>query len=413
MVDNERILQVNKGFGDSSILEKSGWNILQEDVSLPVAVLEERSLQSNARWMQRFSEQAGVKLAPHGKTTMAPELFSQQLSQGCWGISLATIPQVVSAYKQGIKRFILANQLIGKFNCQQLVHILNDPDVEFYCFVESIENVRYLGQFFETHQATLNVLIEIGVTGGRCGWRDLDNITPLVNAIAEQSALRLSGISFYEGVIHGDNAEADIIQFIRAIKQLFTTLYQQGYFAKKEIIITGAGSAWYDVVAKELTHDEVFHYTPIIRPGCYLIHDTGIYQDAQQTIMQRSQIACDIGGDLISSLLVWAYVYATPEPGLVIVGLGKRDAAFDAGLPTPVLHYRPGNEKPVATPSNWRAVKIMDQHLMLEVETDADLKPGDLMCFSTSHPCLTFDKWRFIGIVNDEHVITKQVKTYF
>ncbi|MDO6425551.1 amino acid deaminase [Thalassotalea sp. 1_MG-2023] len=413
MTTSKQQLHVNKGFGDVTALESSGWNILNEEVGLPVAVLDEASLQSNAQWMQSFSEQAGVKLAPHGKTTMSPELFKQQLSQGCWGISLATIPQVVSAYKQGVKRFILANQLIGKFHCQQLVEILQEPDVEFYCFVESVANVVFLGEFFQQQKATLNVLIEIGVPGGRCGWRDVDNIRPLVDAISAQPALQLSGISFYEGVIHGEDAQAKIVHFIERIKQLFIQLQQQGRFNGENVIITGAGSAWYDVVANALSQEQSLNFTAIIRPGCYLIHDTGIYQDAQQTIMQRSQLACDIGGDLISSLYVWAYVYATPEPGLVIVGLGKRDAAFDAGLPTPTLYYRPGNDKPQQVPDSWESVKIMDQHLMLKVDENADLQPGDMMCFSTSHPCLTFDKWRFIGISNDQHVITKQVATYF
>lgn len=53
-----------------------------------------------------------------------------------------------------------------------------------------------------------------------------------------------------------------------------------------------------------------------------------------------------------------------PERGLAIVGLGKRDAAFDAGLPAPVWHFRPGaHQQPTAAPVDWITTKLMDQHL--------------------------------------------------
>ena len=52
------------------------WNLLREDVSLPVAVLYEARVRHNLQWMQRFMEAYQVKLAPHGKTTMSPALLS-------------------------------------------------------------------------------------------------------------------------------------------------------------------------------------------------------------------------------------------------------------------------------------------------------------------------------------------------
>ena len=67
-----------------------GWNLLREDLSLPCAVLYEDRLQHNLAWMQRFIAAYGLKLAPHGKTTMAPKLFTRQLAGGAWGITLVS-----------------------------------------------------------------------------------------------------------------------------------------------------------------------------------------------------------------------------------------------------------------------------------------------------------------------------------
>lgn len=60
------------------------WNLLAEDVSLPVAVLYEARVRHNLQWMQRFMEAYRVKLAPHGKTTMSPALFQRQIDNGAW-----------------------------------------------------------------------------------------------------------------------------------------------------------------------------------------------------------------------------------------------------------------------------------------------------------------------------------------
>lgn len=409
---------IDKGTGAYETLGSFGWNLLAEDVSFPAAVINEQALLNNANWMQTFTEKTNVKLAPHGKTTMSPELFNIQLQQGCWGMSLATVPQVVTAYKSGVKRIILANQLIGRRHFEIIADLLSQGDLEFYCFVDSIENADRLGRFFSDKSVKLNILLEIGVMGGRCGWRDIENITQLCNAIKVFSCLKICGVSFYEGVIHGENAINNIIDFVKSIVTLSQRLYEQGVFHSDNVIITGAGSAWYDLVAEHLqiqnTHVE---FTPILRPGCYLIHDTGIYQDAQNAVIARSELACRLGteatGNLESSLFVWAYVYSVPEPGLVVVGMGKRDVAFDAGFPTPDLHFRPGNVAPIKASSDWRIINIMDQHCMMEVNADADLKSGDLLSFSTSHPCLTMDKWRTISLIDSNFVVTKQISTYF
>lgn len=414
--NNVQLLPFEKGCGDIKTGGSQHWNLLAEEVSFPVAVINEQSLLTNAQWMQRFSDLAQVKLAPHGKTAMAPELFKLQLEQGCWGISLATVPQVFNAYNNGVKRIILANQLIGKYHFKMVADLLLNEDLTFYCFVDSVENAQQLDEYFTQRGISLNILIELGVEGGRCGWRDLDDISPLIDVISKSQQLQLCGLSFYEGVIHGNEAREKICQFIDKVKNVANSLVSLNAFAGSEVIITGAGSAWYDVVAKQLmadAEDNSTRYQVIIRPGCYLIHDTGIYQTAQTQVLERSKLACDVTGELMSSLELWAYVHSVPEPGLAIVGLGKRDVAFDAGLPTPEYWYRPGDKSLTKIDAPWQVIDIMDQHCMVKITQCAALKPGDIIIFSSSHPCLTIDKWRHLGIRNEHFMINKTIATCF
>ncbi len=112
----------NKGLGHlkqglaTADIARLGWNLLREDLSLPCAVLYDERLQHNLTWMQQFIAAYGLKLAPHGKTTMAPRLFEMQLGAGAWGITLATAHQTLVAYLHGVRRVLMANQLVGREN---------------------------------------------------------------------------------------------------------------------------------------------------------------------------------------------------------------------------------------------------------------------------------------------------------
>lgn len=151
----------------------------------------------------------------------------------------------------------------------------------------------------------------------------------------------------------------------------------------------------------------------VLRPGCYLTHDVGNYETQQKRILASNPIAREMHSGLVPALHIWAYVQSVPEEGLAVVGIGRRDAAFDSGLPTPALHYRPGNAAPRATPAHWEVTKLMDQHGYLKIAPGDDVRVGDMVGFNISHPCLTFDKWRVLAVVDDKYDVVDVVKTYF
>ena len=391
--------------------EDGVYRLVDEDISLPVAIIKQSALTNNLNWMQSFADHHQVKLSPHGKTSMTPDFFRQQLENGAWGITVATPAQAEVAAMAGAKRIIMANQLVGKTNIAIIEQLIREFDVDFYCCVDSPVNVQQLSQHFANTEQSLKVLIEFGVPGGRCGCRSPQEVLELAQAIQDVPALSLTGIEVYEGVIHGDNAEQDIRTFIKQALSSVKNLASDGLITGQPII-TGAGSAWYDVVAECLAN--LTDYLAIIRPGCYAIHDTGIYLDAQSKVLQRAQVnqgyACELGGDLESALEVWAYVISRPEPTKLVVGLGKRDVAFDAGLPIAERGYRDGDAISV---KGLTATAVMDQHTFVETDGSSEIEVGDMIAFSTSHPCLTFDKWRYIAISDDDYQVTNWVETCF
>lgn len=413
-----------KGLGDVSprlpITEAAqlGWNLLQEDVSLPVAVLSNSRVQHNLEWMKSFISTYGLKLAPHGKTTMSPALFHQQLAHGAWGITLATAPQVQAAYHFGVRRIIMANQLVGRANMAVISRLLQNSGFDFYVIVDSAINVEQLGQFFAHAGQRLNLLLELGVDGGRTGVRDEQSRAAVLNAIARYpQSLALAGVEVYEGVLKDESSIRNFLR--RAVRELMT-LEAHSLLTAERIILTGAGSAWFDLVAEEWAGlsfgGEGELYRPldiILRPGCYLTHDVGIYKAAEARIQASNSVARSMQRSLLPALQLWAYVLSIPEPGLAILGLGKRDAAFDAGLPIPAMHYRPGNAAPIAAPGDWQLTAMMDQHAFMKIAPDADVQVGDMLALDISHPCLTFDKWRQLLVVDDSFTVIDAVETFF
>ncbi|WP_333496023.1 amino acid deaminase [Kluyvera sp. CHPC 1.251] len=386
-------------------------NILNEDVCLPAAIIKKTALDNNIQWMQRYADARGVSLAPHGKTTMTPWIFSRQQQAGAWAIGVGSAWQASVAAASGIRRVLMVNQLVGKANMALIAKLKSAyPAVDYLCCVDSIDNARVLSAFFAAQNQTLDILLELGVPGGRCGCRSTEQALALAEQIATLPALRLRGLELYEGVLHGDNPQPKVEALLRDAAALACQLER---YVVGEFILTGAGSVWYDVVCNVwLAEPKPANCRVVIRPGCYITHDAGIYLEAQDAIIARDKTACDLGGDLVSALELVAMVQSVPESGRAIVNFGKRDSAFDAGLPQPVAHYRAGKTVEMAT-NSIETTGIMDQHAMLKLAPGVDVKVGDILVFSTSHPCLTFDKWKALLLVDDEYNVLETLETAF
>jgi len=394
-------------------LTRSG-NLLT-DVPLPAAVIFEAPLAHNLAWMQRFADGHGAKLAPHGKTTMTPALFRRQIEAGAWGITLATAVQTVAAHAHGIDRVLMVNQLVGRPNMALVADAIK-TGLEYYCVVDGVDNVRDLGAFFAERGLTLNVMIELGIDGGRCGCRNAEQVETLVTAIAAQPSLALVGIEGYEGMIAGGDEVASVRAYGERLVETVRTLRASGVLEREAPIVTASGSKWFDLIAEAFDKAELReHYTPVLRPGCYVVHDHKLYAGAMDAVKARDP---KLEGELQPALEVFAHVQSLPEPGLAIIALGKRDIGHEPDLPLPLrlysLHESLHGESVASSDiSAWRTTNIMDQHVFLEIPEHAEIAVGDVIAFGTSHPCLTFDKWRRMLLVDKQLAVVEVLETCF
>jgi D-serine dehydratase len=401
---------------------RRGWNLLNGDLPLPVAVLKRTALDHNSRWMRRFLELTGARIAPHGKTTMAPQLFARQLADGAWGISVATVGQMMVCRSFGIGRVLLANQLIGaQETATVLGELRRDRTFDFYCLVDSADGVGRLVEIVraESIGRPLQVLLEGGYPGGRAGCRSADEALQVARAVAAAAPLlALRGVEGFEGLLtSGAAAEQDakVAAFLDYLVELARLCAAEKLFAPGPIIVSAGGSAFFDLAVARLGNAAApGGIEVILRSGCYLTHDSKFYRDLVARLMERMPAAAALGEGLKPALEIWAYAQSRPEPERVIATMGKRDIGFDMALPVLEQWYRPGaHSSPQRADGLGVVVALNDQHAHLEVPKEAPFQVGDMLSFGISHPCTTFDRWQLLYEVDDAYRVIGGIRTFF
>ena len=395
-------------------LAERRWNLLAGDLLLPAMILKQTALDHNIARVADYCREHGVSLAPHGKTTMAPQLFERQLDAGAWGMTAATVAHVGIYRHFGVPRILLMNELVEPAALAWIAdELASDPEFDFYCLVDSVAGVEAMTEALRRAglERPLQVLVEVGIPGGRAGCRTLEEAKEVAAAAVASPALALAGVEGFEGIIAERDAGATLAAvdaFLARIRELAIELAGTGAFAgRDEIVVTAGGSAFFDRV--------VACFTPawglelpvrvVLRGGCYLTHDSGLYE-------RIGPLGARVDGDsLRPALEVWGAVLSRPEPELAIVGFGKRDVPFDIEPPIPALASRDGELRDVR--GTLTVTALNDQHAYVRLAPGAELAVGELLGCGISHPCLAFDRWPLIPLVDDDYTVVGGIRTFF
>lgn len=399
-----------------SQLARQSWRVLDGHLPLPLALLKAGALAHNLRWMQSFARDRGLDLAPHGKTTMSPQLFRRQLDAGAWGITFATVFQLRLGVIAGVRRALVANQVQTAPDLAGLARLLAQTEGLRVAFlVDSIEQLRQIEAWRATQRQApvFEVLIELGVDGGRTGVRAPADALALAEALHRSPAVRLVGVECYEGLgVSGDSAAdgAAVGALMDRVEALARACDEAGWFDADEVIVSAGGSALFDLVGARMRPSLSRPVRGILRSGCYVTHDHGHYKRLVHLVAER----CGCADELQPALEVWTTVQSTPEPGLALLTGGRRDLSFDVELPHPLKLVRSGQVHELPADGRWRIKGLNDQHAHLRFD-DPGLQPrvGDLVALGISHPCTTFDKWHWMPVVDDDYRVIDAVTIHF
>lgn len=384
----------------------------------PVCVLRADALAHNLVTMAAWCASRGVELAPHGKTHMSPQLLAKQLDAGACAVTAATINQVRSYRAFGVRDIVLANELIDPAGLRWLAAELNeDPDFHLICWVDSVRGVALMTSELAAARARrpVDVCVEIGAAGARTGCRDAATVDEVAAAAARGPQLRLVGVAGYEAAQGHDISAAALARVSAYLMQLRAAVLRlAGLFEDDVIVVTAGGSTYFDLVADVLAGGwpDGLSTRTIVRSGCYLTHDDGLYQ--RTSPLTRPGAPGPPAGGFRPALSVWAQVCSRPEPGLALLTMGRRDVSFDQDLPIP-QRIRTENGWSTDGLDGCRVVKLNDQHAFLRLGPAADrrVEVGSWLQFGVSHPCTVFDKWQLIPVLDASERVVDLIRTFF
>lgn len=402
--------------GDNSA-RPMGWNVLDGTAMLPLITLRESALTHNIDTMAEYCRREGVDLAPHAKTTMAPALMDRQAAAGAWAMTAATAWQVGSMWAMGHPHVILANVLVDhaglNYISQQLDH---DPSLEFLCYVDSSAGIEIMNEALDRRaaQRPIRVLLELGSSPGRTGARTVDSAVALAELVHRSPLLELSGVAGFEGLVTGEGDElmANVDRLLSGMRALAEQVDALGYFAHSaEIVVSAGGSSYFDRVVDHLTNFQLSRpVRTVLRSGGYIAHDIQMYEDTSPLAARHSE---NETLRLTAAFELWSTVWSRPEPGLAIVGFGKRDTSYDYGLPRPLRAYQRASNTELDIASTHRIIELNDQHAYMTIPSDSPLAPGDVVVAGISHPCTAFERWKEIPVISDEFDVLSSITTHF
>ncbi|MFP3992487.1 amino acid deaminase [Streptomyces sp. E11-3] len=387
-------------------------NLFTGGFTTPVLALSAERVEHNLALLETYSERHGLAFAPHGKTSMAPQLFARQIEYGAWGITVAVPHQVRVARAFGVERIFLANELVDAVALHWLAGELTaDPEFRLICYVDSARGVELMHTALRDAGATrpVDVVIELGAgEGARTGVRTEAECLEIANAVAAADTLRLVGVAGYEAPVP-DADDERVRAWLRRLVALAVDLDTEGRFKDlDEIVVSAGGSEWFDAVA------DVFAEIPemsapalkLLRSGAYVSHDDGQYR--RRTPFNRIPSE----GALQPAFRLWAQVVSRPAPDQAFVNAGKRDAAHDLDLPEAQV-VRDARTGAVRDATGLAVTALSDQHAWLRTEPGVELEVGDWVGLGLSHPCTSFDKWQLIPLVEGDGTVVDYVRTYF
>lgn len=424
MHEGQMFDQTTKGlpFGPAvapSHIESRGWNVVRGDLPFPLLVLKESALAANLRAMAEWCRENNLLFAPHGKTTMCPQIFARQLAHGAWGITIATVSQAMICAHHGVERIFIANQVVGSSNLRALASLLNEqPRLDVYCLVDSVDGTAQLARGMREHgaQRAIKVLLECGRRGWRTGVRSREQARAVYEEIARhQSELNLCGIEAFEGLASApggaDEEAQQVAEFFEVLWDISRSLWNERPADTLPYLSVG-GSAYLDQVY-ELARRAAGRFQVVLRSGCYVTHDHGAYQEKHAAASSRAAGRFSLPA-FSPALELWSYVQSVPQSDLAFLTFGKRDCAYDIGLPIPLSVLGAGEQLSSARPlSGARITNLNDQHAYLSFDDAVRLRVGDVVCCGISHPCTAFDKWRVIPVVDDAYNVIDLYRTYF
>lgn len=326
-----------------------------EQIPTPALVVDIEKMTRNMELMANYLSTVKTQLRPHAKTHKTPAIGHMQMRAGAVGLCCATVGEAEVMAYAGISNVMIATEIVDAVSIRRAVNLARQT--KLMMIVDDRENARNLSAAAQQHGVTIDVLVDLDVGQGRCGSRNLEQLTEVARAVDQSKGLRLKGVFGYEGHVQFVPDRTERTKQGRAANDFLVSAAKElaGQGLNMEIV-SGAGTGTYDIAAEypEITE---------IQAGSYIFMD-GTYNK--------------LGLPFEQSLTVLATVVSRPTDEV---------AVFDVG----VKGISPERFNPSVQGCNGaiEVQKLSEEHSVTRLSGALDPRPGEKMHFIPSHCCST------------------------
>ena len=191
---------------------------------------------------------AGKGFRPHSKTHKCPTIAKLQMQLGAVGICAAKISEAAIMLGAGIPSVLITSPIATLAKAQALNSLLGTyPNCELLLVVDSEQGLAAL-QAAIAPERRLGLLVDIDLSMGRTGTREVDIMLRLIDAVMNDERFEFRGIQHYAGHLmhiedYAKRRDKSLASWSR-LDEFFTALAERGISPE---IVTGGGTGTYDV----------------------------------------------------------------------------------------------------------------------------------------------------------------------
>ncbi|HEU5140167.1 MAG TPA: alanine racemase [Bacillales bacterium] len=331
----------------------------------PAIVIDHSKLMHNIKKTADMARKKGVHLRPHVKTHKIPYIARKQVEAGAVGITVAKVTAAEVMADHGIDDIFVAYPLVTEQKIQKAI-ALNDR-IRLIVAADSLTGAKLLSSAAEERNTTLEVWLEVD-TGLRRTGVPYDQAVELAKQINALPNLYLAGIYTFRGPLLNGESTLRLQEAGEEEGRIMVALAEQ--IRKEGIAIrdVSVGSTQTSAYAAEVPG------VTEVRPG------TNVFNDA----MQISYGCCT---EEECAATVRATVVSRPYEELAIVDGGSKTFATDVQPGEPPINLN-GYGKVVGH-TNVAFKGMKEEHGILHIDGETDLKIGDVVEIIPNHICST------------------------
>jgi D-serine deaminase-like pyridoxal phosphate-dependent protein len=354
-----------------------------DEIDSPALLIYKDYVASNIKTMIQIAGDV-KRLVPHVKTHKMAEIVSMQIHAGIDQFKCATIAEAEMLADTGAKNILIAYQLNFSKAKRFISLIKKYFQIEFASLIDNIASAKMLSDLFAQEKMTANVFIDVdagmhrtGISPGGVGVPA--NNDPIFNLFLELQKLpniHFHGLHIYDGHIRDEHFEKrkqkveEAFEKINAVKQ---QIIENSNLHDVKIVAGGTPTFTVHALNKE----------EYCSPGTCLLWDYGYDALLQEQTFEFAAV-------------LLTRVISKPAPGLITTDLGHKSVAAENPISKRIFFLNL---------EDYEVKSQSEEHLVVEVKNDENIKIGDVLYGIPYHICPTVALYDEANVIENGNLV--------